>query len=143
MSSGQVPLESVTAPDTAHDFTAPSSNVDASRPKTPPRDGPNLQLPANTPHNRKQSGTMPFSSSHINITADARNAALADETVGHIVGPMPVEKFLELYVPEAPNDIPFVQDKADEMQSRFREIIKKGESGMYQEWVYVPFCTFH
>jgi hypothetical protein len=140
MSSGQISLENVTAPDTAHDLAAPPSNVDASRQKTPPQADSNRPLPANTPHNHKQAGTLPYTSTHIG-GADARNAALGKETIGHIVGPMPVEEFLELYVPESPG-IPFVQAKANKMQSRFRKIIEKGEPGMYQEWVRFPCGNF-
>jgi len=54
---------------------------------------------------------------------------------------MPVERFLKDYVPEEPG-IPFVQAKADEMQSKFKEIIKTGETDMYQEWVRVPYYNF-
>ena len=143
MSSGQVSLDNATAPDMTHDLASPPSDVDASHPKTPPQNTSNLSPPVNTPHNCKQSGTQPYTSTYISIKADARNTALAAETVGHVVGHMPVKKFLELYVPKAGEDVRFVQAKADEMQSRFKKIIAKGESGMYQEWVRVPFCPFH
>ena len=140
MSSGQGSLGNVTAPDSVHDLAAPPSNADTSRPKTPPQDASNHLLPANTPHKRKQAGTQPYTSTHIDVNAETRNAALATETIGYIVGPMPVETFLDAYVPKRLNipSIPFVQGKADEMQSRFKEIIKIGESGMYEEWVCLP-----
>ena len=142
MSSGQASLENVTVPDTAHDLAAPPSNVDTSRPKTPPQNDSNLQLPANTPQNRKQAGNQLYTSTHIG-GADARKTALGKETVGYIVGPMPIETFLDAYVPQKSVDVPFVQAKANEMQLRFREIIiKSGEDGMYQEWVSIPCCNF-
>jgi hypothetical protein len=129
MSTGQPSPENANA--------APS-NVDVSCPKTPPQNNSNPLPLANTPPNVKQAGTQPYSSVHIDVDADTRDAALGKETIGYIVGPMPVDKFLELYVPkgEAP-DIPFDEVKAREMQSKFQEIIKVGELGMYPEWVRV------
>ena len=132
-------------PAMAHDTPASplihEPNVDISRPKTPPNNTPNLPLPANTPHSRKQCGTQPFTSSHVNIKAEARNDALVKETEGHIVGPMPVERFLHLYVPDPGcGPVPFNQANANGMQSNFRETVKNGEAGMYPLWVGVLRC---
>ena len=94
----------------------------------------------NTPHSHKQSGTVPHMSSDINH--EARLTALAEEVRGHVVGPMPVKEFLELYVPKA--NVPmqeFVQKDADVFEKNMKA--KETEAPMIEEWVCSVYLSYH
>ena len=112
---------------------------------TPPRDvhtppPVTLVISHNTPHSHKQSGTIPHMSS--DIDHEARLTALAAEVQGHVVGPMPVKEFLELYVPEANFPMQeFVQKDADVFEKNMKA--KETEAPMIKEWVCSVYLSYH
>ena len=58
-----------------------------------------------TPISNKMSGTQPYASSSLKQD-DATHFRLADETKGLFLGPMPYEKFLDMFLPYPPNALP-------------------------------------
>ncbi|KAM6501533.1 hypothetical protein JOM56_001510 [Amanita muscaria] len=110
----------------------PSSRNERSGQTPPPQDSTTLQV-QDTPYVIKQSGKTPHSSL-TDPKADLRNVTLAKESLGHFVGPVSADYFLE-YVPATKDIFIYDVNKAKEYEERIRIAAKTNESAMYK-----PFC---
>src|SRR6188768_1828822 len=102
------------------------ASPDAPVPSTPP--STTLSLPSSTPVVHKQSGTHTFiSKGHLRSSL---NVQLANETIGHFLGPMPPTKFLNKFLPAAAG-CPSADNAFSELHKAQSEI-----------QMYTPFVSF-
>jgi hypothetical protein len=114
-----------------------SNNAPASIPlPTTPEEGP-IDMPiCSTPLAHKRSRTAVYATSN-ELFRDDTLIALGSEMVGYVVGPMPIEEFLE-FLPQPRKTMKKFNEKA------FTKIAdQRSQAGLYDPFVLIPFSSLY